>query len=216
MILVTGFERYGGRSKNPSQAVAERLDGQVLGGHTVKAAILPVDYTQLVSRARQLLDELQPVVAISLGLWPGESTVRLERVGINCADFEIADNAGRMVSECVVPGGVDAHLTTLPIHEIRNKLLEAGIPARLSGSAGTFLCNTLMYAMLSHCAQTGAATRCGFIHVPYLPAQVAEMMAALIEDATLEFHQRADFASMDLEHMVQAVRVAIEVSLETA
>lgn len=215
MILVTGFEGYGGRAKNPSQAVVELLDGQEIGGHIVKAAILPVDYQQLVSNARQLLEDIKPSVALSFGLWPGEPMIRLERIGINCADFEIPDNLGRLVSEKVVSEGPDAHLTTLPIQVIRDRLLEEGIPARLSASAGTFLCNTLLYAMLDYCVQNKLATRCGFVHVPYLPTQAAEMMQSMIHDATLEFHQRADFASMDLEYMVQAARIAIDVSLET-
>lgn len=213
MILVTGFEGYGGCSKNPSQAIVERLDSQHIGGHTVKAVVLPVDYSQLVIRARQALDEFQPVAAISFGLWPGEATIRLERVGINVADFEIPDNTGLLASESVVQDGAAAHLSTLPIHAIRDRLLEAGIPARLSGSTGTFLCNALMYTLLDHCARTGAATRCGFVHVPYLPAQAAEMLAGMITDASLEFHQRADVASMALDDMVRAAHIVIETTV---
>lgn len=165
---------------------------------------------------RQALDEYQPVAALSFGLWPGEAVIRLERVAINCADFEIPDNTGQLASEPVVSGGADAHLSTLPIHAIRDRLLEAGIPARLSGSTGTFLCNALMYTLLDHCVRKGTASRCGFIHVPYLPAQAAEMLAGMISDANLEFHQRADVASMALETMVQTAHIAIETTMSAS
>lgn len=214
MILLTGFEGYGGRTKNPSQAIVEALDGMTIKGLQVHSEELPVDYQALKQAAPALLDKYHPKVAIAFGLWPGEAAIRLERIGKNCADFEIPDNTGKMRSERVRPKGMDAHFTTLPIHKIRDRLLAAGIPARLSGSAGTFLCNVLTYSLLAHCHERQLETRCGFIHVPYLPAQAAQMLTELIESQSLEYHQRADVASMSLELMIEAAKLSIEVTLD--
>jgi len=214
MILVTGFEGYGGRAQNPSQAIVQALDGTTIKGHSIQAEVLPVDYQALKQAAVTLLDKHQPKIVIAFGLWPGEATIRLERIGKNCADFEIPDNTGQMRSERVRPEGFDAHFTTLPIHSIRDRLLAAGIPARLSGSAGTFLCNVLTYSLLAHCHEQQLDTRCGFIHVPYLPAQAAEMLANLIQAQSVEHHQRADIASMSLELMLEAARLSIKTTLD--
>jgi pyroglutamyl-peptidase len=102
----------------------------------------------------------------------------------------------------------------LPIHAIQDRLLAAGIPARLSGSAGTFLCNAAMYHALCACAEHAPGTPCGFIHLPYLPEQVAALLLQIREWAKVELHQRADLASMALEIQVEAVRIAIATTLE--
>lgn len=214
MVLITGFEGYGGRSRNPSEAVAQALNGIAVSGTTVHSHILPVDYAKLATTAQRLIDEYRPKVIISLGLWPSEPVIRLERVAINCADFEIPDNTGKRVNAPVLENGAPAHLTTLPIHAIRKRLLNAGIPCRLSGSAGTFLCNALMYSVLDHCVRIKHNAQCGFIHLPYLPEQVSDMLVGLEQDAQLEQHQRADLASMDLGMMIDATRLAITTALE--
>lgn len=216
MVLVLGFEGYGGRSKNPSEAIVEQLNGSQIRGATINAAVLPVSLQGMRARVQRLLDQHQPVIALAFGLWPGETVIRLERVGINCADFEIPDNVGHLADEPVAHDGQDAYLSTLPLAAIRQRLLQAGIPARLSGSAGTYLCNALLYSMLEYSHHKKLATRCGFVHVPYLPAQVAELLDTLAQDAQLELHQRADTASMNLDLMVAAARVIIETSLEEA
>jgi pyroglutamyl-peptidase len=140
--------------------------------------------------------------------------LRLERVAVNIADFEIPDNIGLMTRGPVVEGGAAAYPSTLPIHAIQDRLLAAGIPAQLSGSAGTFLCNALMYQALRHCAEHTLAGPCGFIHLPYLPEQVCALVQQLHEGAKVELHQRADLASMALETQVEGIRLAIETTLE--
>lgn len=216
MVLLVGFEGYGGRAKNPSEAIVEALNEQVIDDISVKGVVLPVQFQGLVDRVAALLDAHQPKVIIAFGLWPGEPVIRLERVGLNTADFEIADNTGDLVQKMpVMPHRPDAHLTTLPLYAIQTQLLEAGIPARLSGSAGTYLCNALMFSLLDYCAQYLPETRCGFIHVPYLPMQAAEMLQGLAQEASLEFHQRSDTASMSLEMMVNAANLAIQATLDS-
>lgn len=214
-MLLTGFEGYGGRALNPADQVAQRLDGAEIKGVRVHGRTLPVDYLELGSRIGALIQELRPRAVICLGLWPGTPILRIERIAVNIADFEIPDNVGHMTRGPVVEGGAAAYASTLPIHAIQDRLLEAGIPARLSASAGTFLCNALMYHALRGCAEHTPAAPCGFIHLPYVPEQVSALLLQIREWAKVELHQRADLASMALDVQVEAVRLAIETTLET-
>jgi pyroglutamyl-peptidase len=139
--------------------------------------------------------------------------IRLERVGLNLASFEIPDNEGRLVGdEPVRANGAAAQMASLPLRAIEAALLAAGIPARLSETAGTFLCNATLYGFLSAAERRAPAMLCGFIHLPYLPAQVAELVQDLKREAVLERHQRADLASMDLATQLRAIEIAVEVS----
>ena len=212
-VLLTGFAGYGGRSLNPAEEVAKALAGATVAGEAVESRLLPVDYRELRPRIEAAVAEVRPRAVLSLGLWPGEPVVRLERVAVNCADFEIADNKGLLTREAVQEGGPAARLSTLPLRAVQQRLLDAGIPCRLSGSAGTFLCNALMYHTLDACAGREPAPPAGFLHLPYLPQQVAWLIRDTADEARLELHQRADLASMDLATMCEAVRIAIEVTL---
>jgi pyroglutamyl-peptidase len=207
-MLLTGFESYGGRSLNPAEQVVQRLGVRVIA-HT-----LPVDYRELGPGIAQLIQEVRPRAVICLGLWPGTPLLRVERVAVNIADFEIPDNVGLMTRGPVVEGGAEAYRSTLPIHAIQDRLLDAGIPARLSSSAGSFLCNALMYHALRSCAEHAPAAPCGFIHLPYLPEQVSALLLQMRDWAKVELHQRADLASMALDVQVEGIRLAIETTLE--
>jgi pyroglutamyl-peptidase len=171
---------------------------------------LPVDFRGLQQRVSTLLTEIDPIAVLNLGLWPGEATIRLERVALNLADFEIPDNAGELVHDMPLDREAPAAIPSrLPLQAIERALLEAGIPARLSNTAGTFLCNATMYTFL----RQAAGVPCGFVHLPYLPEQVASLLARVKEQRTLEQHQRADYASMSLPTMLEAVRIILTVSL---
>jgi pyroglutamyl-peptidase len=213
-MLLTGFESYGGRSLNPADQVVKRLDGAEIRGVRVSGHTLPVDYQSLGPRIARLIEEIRPRAMICLGLWPGTPMLRIERIAVNIADFEIPDNVGHMTRGPVVEGGAEAYRSTLPIHAIQDRLLEAGIPARLSASAGTFLCNALMYHALGASAEHAPGAPCGFIHLPYVPEQVSTLLLQMREWAKVELHQRADLASMALEMQVEAVRIAVETTLE--
>jgi pyroglutamyl-peptidase len=213
-MLLTGFEGYGGRTINPAEEVARRLDGATIAGAVVRGRTLPVRFAEIGSRIAGLIEELRPRAVIGLGLWPGEPMLRIERIAANIADFRIADNAGLIAKAPVVEGGPAAFLSTLPIEAIRDRLVDAGIPARLSGTAGQFLCNALMYHALRLCAGRAPPICCGFIHLPYLPEQVALLLAQARDPAAVGLHQRADLASMGLETMVEGVRIAIATTLE--
>jgi pyroglutamyl-peptidase len=215
-MLLTGFEGYGGRALNPSEQVVRRLAGTEIAGVRVIGDTLPVDYRELGPRLAALVEETRARAVICLGLWPGSPMLRLERIATNIADFEIPDNVGLLTREPVVEGGAEAYRSTLPIHAIQDRLLAAGIPAQLSASAGTFLCNAAMYHALRACAEHTPGAPCGFIHLPCLPEQVSGLLLQLRDWQKVELHQRADLASMALEVQVEAIRLAIETTLEAA
>lgn len=211
--LVTGFMPYAGRGRNPSSEIAKALDRKIILGTPVVGRSLPVSLADIMTFASNLLQELNPRVVISLGLWPGEPVVRIERVGLNVADFEIPDNRGRMATdEPILGNAFAAKFSTLPVRKIETALLQAGIPARISNTAGTYLCNACLYSFLS--AAETMRLACGFIHIPYLPDQVAQLQQSLKDEARLEAHQRSDMASMDLATSTRAVEIAIETTIQ--
>ncbi len=214
VALVTGFEPYGGRAINPSAEIVRRLDGAEVAGVPVVGRLLPVSFATLRQRARDLLSQFDPVLILSLGLWPGEPAVRLERVALNLAHFEIPDNDGALVANAPVePGGPLALPSRLPLDAILQALLDAGIPARLSSSAGNFLCNATMYTFLRESQRPGTCVPCGFVHLPYLPEQVADLLRQLRDSHAVELHQRADLSSMSLETMLRAARIIAQAAL---
>jgi pyroglutamyl-peptidase len=209
-ILVTGFEPYGGRRINPAAEVARALDGTVVDGFAVIGAILPVSQRGLGERLEALLAELRPAIVISLGLAPGEPMIRLERFGLNLLDFEIPDNDGiRLADAPIEANGSTAVRASLPLRAIEAALLEAGIPARLSSTAGTYLCNATLYGLIRLLEARFPAALGGFIHLPYLPEQVAQLLADGKRDRRIELAQRSDIASMDLATQIRAVTIAI-------
>lgn len=214
MMLITGFEGYGGRGLNPAAEIANTLNGTKIAGCMVKGVSLPVQYAGLADRLEALINQYEPRAMICLGLWPGEAMIRLERVAININDFEIADNEGLIEKGPIKVEGVGSRMSSLPLDEIQTRLLKAGIPARISSSAGNFLCNATMYTALGVVENSRSNVPCGFIHVPYLPAQVAELVATLKAEQVLELHQRADVASMSLETAAYAIEIAAQATLE--
>ena len=115
--------------------------------------------------------------------------------------------------ELIIGNGSAALFATLPIRKIERGLLDAGIPARISNSAGTFLCNACLYSFLSAAESRAGSMVCGFIHVPYLPEQVAGLLTDLAKEARQEVHQRADLASMDLATSTRAVELALQTTI---
>ncbi len=214
-ILLTGFQPYGGRQLNPSAEIVSALDGTGIDGCTVRGMLLPVSFAAANQPLTNAIIEHRPVLVVSMGLWPGEPVIRLERVAVNRASFEMPDNDGqRLLDDQVEPDGPVARAVTLPVGKIIASLRGKGIPARASDTAGTFLCNTTLYRALGSCERLQTDARCGFVHLPYLPKQVAELLDDLSAEGRLELHQRADLASMSLDMMLEAVRTILAVSLD--
>src|ERR1700759_2211971 len=172
-ILITGFEPFGGMTYNPSAEIADALDGAEIGGARVVGRRIAVDFARHRTQLEALFGEIAPVLYVGFGLATGADMIRIERVGVNLADFELADNAGaRHRGQAIEADGPAARAATLPCAAIRAALLEAGIPARLSNSAGSYLCNANLYTALGLCAALRPAPPCGFIHLPYASGQL--------------------------------------------
>ena len=201
--LVTGFEGYGAHGVNPTEELARAIDGLAKDEIDFVGAVLPVTYEGLGRRIVSLIEEYRPDIVILLGLWPGEPCIRVERFALNLNDFEIPDNAGVIKHGPIEENAALAHPSGLPVDRIVEDLLSAGIPARASSSAGNFLCNALFFNAIEAVARRDLPARVGFVHVPYLPSQVAHVIRV---EERLERHQRADLASMALEMQLAAVR----------
>ncbi|MFX0543473.1 hypothetical protein ACEWPM_017455 [Roseovarius sp. S4756] len=213
-ILVTGFQAYGGRSGNPAALLAEALDGSVIGGHSVTSRVLPVDLDAVTQEIPAILDVVSPDIVLSFGLWPGEAVLRLEEVAVNHSRFELRDHKGVKSLGPVREGRPQAHLTGLPIGAMQRRLRADGIPCRISGTAGGYLCNALFYLMSDECARRSRG-RVGFMHLPYLPEQVAALLDDVETSEELEQHQRADLASMSFDVMERGVMLALSCAVES-
>lgn len=195
-LLLTGFEPFGGESINPAGEAVRRLQGRVIGSYEVVGLELPTVFGHSIERLLAGIEETEPEVVIALGQAGGRKGISFERIAVNLSDAAIDDNAGnRPVDVPVVPEGPAAYWTTLPVRRLADRLQAEGIPASLSLSAGTFVCNHLFYGLMHHIAVSGKPIRGGFIHIPYLPEQADRHPGA---------------PSMALEQMVSGLELAIK------
>lgn len=170
-VLVTGFDPFGGEPVNPSWLAARRLDGAVVLDRTVVAAQLPTVFAEAPKVLRGLLAEHDPCLVICVGQAQGEAGLRLERVGLNWTDARIPDNAGaKPIDAPVLPGAREAHFATLPLRAILQALHAGGIPARISYSAGAFVCNQVLFTLLEELSGRPGVLG-GFVHIPLVPEQ---------------------------------------------
>jgi pyroglutamyl-peptidase len=172
-VLVTGFEPFGGETLNPSWEVVKQLEGVTIENCRVVTRQLPCVFGESLTVLKSAIDEKQPSVILAIGQAGGRVDITVERVAINVDDARIPDNRGQQpVDVEIVPGGPAAWFSSLPIKAMVSALREAGVPASVSQTAGTFVCNHVMYGLLH---KIGALTevRGGFIHIPYLPEQAA-------------------------------------------
>lgn len=198
MVLLTGFDAFGGDSINPSWLAAQALDGEILENHRVVAAQLPCDFAASSKALSALLRQYQPVLVLCLGLAGGRAKLSLERVAINVQDARIADNAGAQPIDLpIAANGPVGYFSTLPIKAMLQALTAAGIPADVSQTAGTFVCNHVFYALMQALKKQrfNVKARGGFAHLPYLPDQ--------------------GLPCMPLDQMVHGLRVAIACALTT-
>lgn len=161
MILVTGFEPFGGDARNPAGEAAEALDGRTVGGVPVRGVVLPCVFAQAPRALRAAIRRHRPDLVLALGLAASRQGFHLERVAVNLIDARIPDNAGSQpVDQPVIKGGPAAAFTTLPVKAMAAALQVAGHDAQVSWSAGSFVCNQLFYALM-RCRVPQA----GFLHV---------------------------------------------------
>lgn len=169
IVLITGFQPFGGETINPSWEAVQRLPERI-GGFTLQKLQIP---TVFEAAARKVLSEAegcQPRVILSVGQAGGRKEITPERIGVNLRRASIADNEGNQPKgEGIVLNGPDGIFSTCPVEAMAEAVRGAGLPGRVSDSAGTFVCNDVLYTLLSHYA--GTDTLVGFVHVPFLPEQ---------------------------------------------
>lgn len=199
-VLLTGFDPFGGEDLNPSWEAVRRLDGEVVRGHRLVAEQLPTCFGDSLRRLRAALARIKPELVICVGQAGGRSRVSLERVAINVDDARIADNAGRQpIDRPVVRGAPDAYFSTLPIKAQLAALQTAGLPAEISQTAGTFVCNHVFYGLM-HALREKPQIRAGFVHIPFLPEQAVAHPGA---------------PSLALDTIVASLRLIIATALAT-
>jgi pyroglutamyl-peptidase len=208
-ILVTGFEPYGGLSSNPSFRAMERLDGTQIAGRLVIGRGLPVALARIGPAVAAVLEEVAPAAVVSLGLSPGEAVIRIERVAVNIADFLLPDNDGLTHRDRpIIEGGPASLFSTLPVRAIESACNAAAIPAKVSLSAGSYLCNACLYRLLALAAERPGPPLCGFLHVPHTPEEVAQRLIDEARGNRAAAHT-SELASMELERIVRAAAIAI-------
>ena len=165
-VLLTGFEPFGGEALNPAWEAVRVLQGARIGGHRVETRCLPVVFGAALRSLRKALAGTRPALVVCVGQAGGRAQVSLERVAINLDDARRVDNAGNApIDAPVVAGGPAAYFTTLPVKRLRAELQRAGIPAELSLTAGTYVCNHVFYGLM-HALQRKRGVRGGFVHIP--------------------------------------------------
>lgn len=197
-ILITGFDAFNGEKINPASLILEKLADEI-DGVKIEKLIIPTAFYKVADLIERKIVESRPDILISLGQAGGRSDITVERVAINIADASIADNDGKKpIDEKIRWDGENAYFSTLPIKAIVENLRAEEIPASVSNSAGTYVCNFVMYNDLFFASKYKNFSA-GFIHVPYLPAQAID---------------KKDVASMSLETMVKAVEIIIKTSVD--
>ncbi len=188
-LLITGFDAFNAADKNPSWEAVKLLP-EMIGGYELWKLMLPTVYALAPALLLERASEVCPDVIISVGQAGGRDAVTPERIGINIRAARIADNVGTVLDgQRIDPTGPAAYFSTLPVEAMAEAIRAAGIPSTVSNTAGTFVCNDVLYSMLHR--YSGTSVRCGFIHVPYIPEQGTP--------------------SMSLETTVNALVAAIEV-----
>ncbi|MFS0712483.1 pyroglutamyl-peptidase I [Microbacterium sp. 2P01SA-2] len=197
-VLLTGFEPFAGDATNPSGDAVRRVAQEWDGPEHLVTAVLPVEFDGARRSLLQLIATHDPDVVVTTGLAGGRTGVTIERIAVNLLDARIPDNAGdQPVDVPSSPGGPAAHFATLPVKAIAAAITDAGIPATVSHSAGTFVCNHVMFTALDATAPADHR-RAGFIHVPYAT-----------EDAP------SGQPSLPLVDIVRALRIALRTALDT-
>ena len=191
ILLLTGFEPFGGERQNPSWEVARRLERKTIEGLQIKAVRLPVSIGPAIRRLTESIDKIEPGAVLGLGQAGGRPMVSLERVAINLFSKDETSGGGR--TRPVIAGGPNAYFARLPLERVLLALKREGIPAALSLSAGAFVCNAVMYAGL-HALRRRLSIPAGFVHLPYEASQAAR-------------HRNAP--SMSLGLMERAVELSI-------
>ena len=198
-LLITGFDPFGGEQINPSIEAVKRLPDVICGTQIIKLEV-PTEKTRSLPVIESAILEHDPDMILSVGQAGGRADITVERVGLNVDDYRIPDNAGdQPVDEKIVAEGPDAYFVNLPIKKMVEYIRRKGIPASVSNTAGTFVCNHVIYGVRHLIETKYPGKRSGFIHIPFLPEQVVN---------------KGGMPSMTLEMVVEALIGAVEAMIE--
>ena len=188
-LLITGFEPFGGETVNPSWEAVARLPAEI-SGYTLTKLRLPVVFGEAADTVLRVAEKAELDVILCVGQAGGRQAITPELVGINLRHASIPDNKGNgPKDQPILAHGDAAYFSTLPVRQMADAISREGIPSQVSYSAGTYVCNDLLYTLLAHFQ--GSRTRVGFIHIPYATEQGKE-------------------PSMDLEQMIRGLTAAIQ------
>lgn len=194
-ILLTAFEPFGGETINPSILILENMP-HAIGTIDIVKAVLPVAFIESTEVLTTLIDTHQPDCVLSLGQAGGRSCLSVEKVAINFNHARIPDNSGEQpLDQLISVNHPDAYFSTLPVNRMVKAMLDQNIPASLSFSAGTYVCNHVMFVSLAHIQSSKLSARAGFIHIPFLPVQVID---------------KPNQPSMSLDDMTRGIIAAIQ------
>ncbi|QIB27635.1 pyroglutamyl-peptidase I [Caloranaerobacter azorensis] len=198
-VLITGFEPFGGEKINPALEAVKKLDDEIAGAKIIKAEI-PTVFRKSIEELEKIIEREKPDITICVGQAGGRFDITIERVAINIDDARIPDNEGNQpIDEPIFLDGLNAYFAKLPIKAMVKELRENKIPASVSNSAGTFVCNHIMYGLLYLIDKKYPAMRGGFIHVPFIPEQVID---------------KRNTPSMSLDNITKGIGLAIKAAIE--
>ena len=194
-ILVTGFDPFGGEPINPAIESVKRLPDNIAGAEIIKLEI-PTVRKKSLEKIEKAINEHNPDVILSIGQAGGRFDISIERVGINLDDFRIPDNEGnQIIDEPIFPDGENSYFVKLPVKAMVQNVQKNNIPASVSYTAGTFVCNHVLYGVLYLIEKKYKDKKSGFIHIPFLPEQVVD---------------KRNTPSMELSTIVKGLTAAIE------
>jgi len=202
-VLMTGFEPFGGDVINPALEAVRRLNGKTMpgtNGYQIVSEAIPVVYGRSLTTLANAIDTWNPEIVICVGQAGGRTSITPERVAINVDDAPIPDNSGQLpIDQIIAKNGPAAYFSTLPIKKIVETIRDAHIPASVSNSAGTYVCNHLFYGLMHLIATKHPQVRGGFIHIPFLPEQVVNR----------------DVPSLSLADIIRGLEIAASVTVQT-
>jgi len=195
--LITGFDAFGGDKINPSSLAVRQLKRRI-GSVVVHTAVLPTSYARSALALRGSIHEVRPDIVLCVGQAGGRAELCLERVAINVQDARIKDNDGKQpIDRAVVRDGPAAHFATLPIKACVAEMRKVGLPAAVSNTAGTFVCNNVFYALMDLAARHPIPMKAGFLHIPYVTEQASRL---------------GNVPSMALDDIVRGIEIIVTVS----
>ena len=182
-IIVTGFDPFGGEMINPSIECVKALP-EIEGVELIRLE-LPTVFKESAKRLNEVINDVKPDAVLSVGQAGGRPGITMERIAINVDDARIPDNISQQpIDEAIQLDGEAAYFTTLPIKRIVKAIREAGIPAEVSNSAGTFVCNHIMYQSLFAATKADKPFKAGFMHIPFIPEQTTDKPSLPLEEST--------------------------------